>query len=284
MAGNIVPRADGQANLGRADKEFDTIYAKNLGGTLADKIAMKDSPAFTGTPTAPTAAEGTQSAQLATTAFVQAANAGKADKTELSEMERLIKQYIAEELANYLPLSGGAIMTGNFIGKVNDSGSLHILSGRANNSGGTCLLFGQDNTDGRAGGFELRASKGGKSVPFLGKADGTLTWNNNPVATTNKLSMPSINNAIAIDNNTITNGYTAPCDGWLTITVQSDSLGNTGRCVAYVDNVALLNQYLPASAWNTIFSIPAPKGAVLKAVPAEAHILSVRFAYAQSAT
>lgn len=70
MAGNIVPRSDGGSDVGTADKEWRRLYAKDLGGTVAGLYAKKNSPAFTGTPTAPTAAAGTNTAQIATTAFV----------------------------------------------------------------------------------------------------------------------------------------------------------------------------------------------------------------------
>ena len=70
MAGNLVPRTDGGADLGTASKEWDKVYAKELGGTLADIVAPLANPDFTGVPTAPTAASGTSTTQLATTKFV----------------------------------------------------------------------------------------------------------------------------------------------------------------------------------------------------------------------
>lgn len=69
MGRNIVPRADGDSSLGTASKEYAAIYAKELGGTLADKIAPLDSPVFRGVPSAPTAEPGTNTTQLATTAY-----------------------------------------------------------------------------------------------------------------------------------------------------------------------------------------------------------------------
>ena len=69
MGRNIVPRADGDSSLGTASKEYAAIYAKELGGTLADKIAPLDNPVFRGVPTAPTAEPGTNTTQLATTAY-----------------------------------------------------------------------------------------------------------------------------------------------------------------------------------------------------------------------
>lgn len=44
--------------------------------TLKNGKAAKDSPAFTGTPTAPTASDGTKTDQIATTKFVQNALSG----------------------------------------------------------------------------------------------------------------------------------------------------------------------------------------------------------------
>lgn len=73
MANNIVPRSDGGCNLGTPAKEFDKIYAKDIGGTLATKLAPLASPTLTGVPAAPTAAAGTSTTQIATTAFAAAA-------------------------------------------------------------------------------------------------------------------------------------------------------------------------------------------------------------------
>lgn len=41
MALNIVPRENGQQNLGTEDKQFGTVYAQNFGGGLAEKMDEK---------------------------------------------------------------------------------------------------------------------------------------------------------------------------------------------------------------------------------------------------
>lgn len=70
MAGNLVPRTDGGANLGTASKEWDKLYVKGLAGTIATLIAPLLNPNFKGIPTAPTAPGGTSTTQIATTKFV----------------------------------------------------------------------------------------------------------------------------------------------------------------------------------------------------------------------
>lgn len=83
---NIVPRATGEGSLGTNAKKWGDVYANNVHGSLdgnatsatndadgnniASTYAPKDSPAFTGNPTAPTQATNNNSTKLATTAFV----------------------------------------------------------------------------------------------------------------------------------------------------------------------------------------------------------------------
>ena len=66
--------------------------------TLESAKADKNSPSFTGTPTAPTASSSTNSTQIATTAFVQGliqgiqtALSGKADKNSPSFINKFFK-------------------------------------------------------------------------------------------------------------------------------------------------------------------------------------------------
>ena len=86
---NIVPRATGERSLGTNAKKWGDVYANNVHGALtgnatsatsatndadgndiASTYAPKNSPAFTGTPTAPTQAVNNSSTRLATTAYV----------------------------------------------------------------------------------------------------------------------------------------------------------------------------------------------------------------------
>ena len=257
MAGNIVPRADGHANLGRADKEFDTIYAKNLGGTLADKVAMKDSPAFIGTPTAPTAAEGTQTTQVATTEFVQTANAGKVDKTELTEMEQLIKQYIADELAKYLPLSGGAL-TGSTIKRAVDSSFLDLYGGTGWTSGGAAIsLNGKDRAGATAGAFGVRVNNGTASKEMWLKPDGTFTLDNKEIKTMAFPSKTIISVPLTFSAGSA--AYTAPANGYFMAMAKSTAATyailetNTTSGVRHRQNVTATGEYMS----NTI---PVKKG------------------------
>lgn len=103
MAGNLVPRTDGGSNLGTPQKEYGVIYAKDIGGTLADKLAKLNSPNFTGTPTAPTASAGTATTQIATTAFVDDAVIGKLTTHNTDTSAH------ADKFSQYLPLVGGTM-------------------------------------------------------------------------------------------------------------------------------------------------------------------------------
>lgn len=72
----FCPTSTACVNVGITGTAANTLitFPTSASGT----VALLNSPAFTGTPTAPTAAPGTNTTQLATTAFVQASAAGSA--------------------------------------------------------------------------------------------------------------------------------------------------------------------------------------------------------------
>ena len=84
MAGNIVPRANKTTDMGTSIKQWRKIYVSEIAGEAGDAIALKNSPALTGTPTAPTATEGNSTTQIATTAFVATAAANAASSAAAS--------------------------------------------------------------------------------------------------------------------------------------------------------------------------------------------------------
>ena len=70
MAVVVITQGTAQSFRANINANFATLDASVT--DLSNGKADKDSPAFTGVPTAPTAVAGTNTTQLATTAFVQA--------------------------------------------------------------------------------------------------------------------------------------------------------------------------------------------------------------------
>ena len=81
--------------------------------------------------------------------------------------------------ANAVPKSGGAVMTGDALGRNVNTGSLNLCGGYDSNSGGNILLYGNafssSNYQGAIGLYALTSSSVYKAM-FL-KPNGTWTWN-----------------------------------------------------------------------------------------------------------
>ena len=83
--------------------------------------------------------------------------------------------------AGAVPRSGGAVMTGTNIGRINDAGELILLGGDASSHGACLALRGQNVLNG--GTFNLCASTSSNSTArmLIGFPDGTLTWTGQPI-------------------------------------------------------------------------------------------------------
>jgi len=80
--------------------------------------------------------------------------------------------------ANAIPRSGGAVMSGNTLGRINDTSALFLNGGSEENSGGHIVLFGAYYgwTDGR-GAVRLNPSLSSTTYKFMYLApSGTWTW------------------------------------------------------------------------------------------------------------
>lgn len=158
--------------------------------------------------------------------YVEDTVGSKADKTELGDLEQLIKQYVADELVKYLPLSGGAMT-------------------------------------------------------------GSLILNGNPVATTNKLSMPSttvLNLAIpTLVSGDWVSGYTAPADGWVCINCYTLN-SNTANIIMATDGDNLWSRTPLRTLDNVALYLPVAKGDSVSFYTEDTSIVINRFMffYAQS--
>ena len=77
--------------------------------------------------------------------------------------------------ANAVPRSGGAVMTGTTLGRVDNSTYLNLSGGLNWNNGATVSLLGKD-TESNAGNILLHSNNGTQEKTMLLRPDGTWTW------------------------------------------------------------------------------------------------------------
>ena len=120
-----------------------------------------------------------------------------------------LRQLIAQELAKYLPLSGGtmtgAIFAGgddyNYLAVRNRNDRHLIISGGTNmQNGATVIMYGKDNAS-RPGYFELEAQDSEGYVILQGRPDGRLTWGSNVILTADMGSLIPAGTVIAFAGN-----------------------------------------------------------------------------------
>ncbi|WP_350316417.1 tail fiber protein [Pectobacterium aroidearum] len=175
-----------------ADVKTDAANKLNAHASVLDahpRYAPKDSPAFTGTPTAPTAASNSNNTQLATTAFVKAAvaalvNGSPAALDTLQELANALgndpnfSTTILNALAGKLSLTGGK-MSGRL-----ETNDIVKVTGRGTelpDSQGAFLCWNRINGEGRTDFVNHRGSGGG----------GFSFWNGNHEALSELASLNS---------------------------------------------------------------------------------------------
>ena len=188
----------GDANKKVKGSEIDTEF-----NAISDAIATKadkNSPTFTGTPTAPTAAAGNDSTQLATTAFVAALGALKApiasptftgtpaaptaaagtDTTQLATtafvQQEITANAVADGAITTVKLAADAVTSAKLAD--NAVGSEHIAANAVGSSEIAASAVGSSEiADNSVTADELNVSGDGTSGQFLSSdGDGSFSW------------------------------------------------------------------------------------------------------------
>ena len=107
------------------------------------------------------------------------------------------------DLDDYLPLAGGTMtgvikVSGYLAGNINNTSNVRIVGGTNASNGSALDLYGKDNST-YAGRFTIVANDGTNSKYFIGKPDGTLTWDGNNIAVGITVEIKSDN--ITVDGN-----------------------------------------------------------------------------------
>lgn len=180
--------------------------------------------------------------------------------------------------ANYFPLNGGRL-SGDIIFNKNAKGQLIISSGSGWSTGDATVYLENSNSE-TSGMFQIVAGNTGKFVSLRGTSDGTLTWCDHPVATTNKLSMPSGDSYIDIAVEGTGISFTAPTDGWVALI--GHQMAQNGSINASLPNGVFV-RYDAINGYATVF-YPLAKGCYTSAQIISGVFQMARFIYAQSST
>lgn len=125
------------------------------------------------------------------------------DVEALNENAFILDNEVQAIKDGYLPLKGGT-MIGDISYDANNpfviytkklANEIQVGVGTNVNDGGRFIAYGNARTDSYKGAFKLRASDGTNSKELLGSPDGSLIWNQNPVAVfeDGKLKFPNGN-------------------------------------------------------------------------------------------
>ena len=97
----------------------------------------------------------------------------------IQNVNETIKHIAMQE--DVIPRSGGAVLEGQEYKRTVDSSTLNIYGGNGYGHGAFLQLTGKDEVS--AGDFNIQAHDGTNSTILKGKANGTLTWNGQPIQT-----------------------------------------------------------------------------------------------------
>lgn len=148
-------------------------------------------------------------------------------------------QYLLNNFDNYLPLSGGTMtgtikVSGYLASNTNNTSNVRIVGGTSFSNGSALDLYGKDHST-SAGRFVLVANDGTNSKHFVGKPDGTLTWDGQPLLPVGIVQ--------AFAGTTIPNGWLL-CDG--------SAVSRTD----YADLYAVIGDTYGAGDGSTTFNVP----------------------------
>ena len=123
------------------------------------------------------------------------------DEQGLAHLLTKLDSKIADDLANYLPKSGGT-MTGGISTSVegilagkDDTVGLRISGGTGWNNGSSIVVYGKSH-DNYAGQFSIKAEDGTNNCVLNGRPDGVLEWGSKIVERVNTISIASDNGYI----------------------------------------------------------------------------------------
>ena len=227
MAGNLVPRTDGGSDLGTVSKEWGTLYARALGGSVAGLMSpfRKPSQAYA-------LSEMCLFPPLGFTFYLECTTAGTTGSTapvissptvggtvtDGSVVWTIRKSASTQDLTLYLPLAGGA-MIGEIIKRAVNDRLLEICGGINYEHGAFLDLFGEDFTE-NPNGFWLSCSLGAR---LIGKPDGTLIWNDNDLG----------GSAIVAKSLSGSNGYVKRANGEIIQWGLEYEVTSSGKTVQY---------------------------------------------------
>ena len=190
IRGSLIPSTDNTYDLGSSSKRFANVYASPRSGIHSHRI-NSDFTIFSGGLTDNDAStiwlyselySGVPSLQGA---FHIKAKLGSTVKTLQGKPDGTLtwdsKNVAMQE--DVVPRSGGAVISGDTLGRIDDTGLLFLNSGPGENDGGHIVLFGASyGWEGGRGTVRLNPALSSTTYKFMYlHPDGTWTWDGQPI-------------------------------------------------------------------------------------------------------
>lgn len=193
---DFVPSVSATINLGSSAAQWNNAYVKSLtvNGTAAGDILTHNASEFVDVTSAQTIAgdkdftgtTGTHDVIPATTDTYDLGSSAKeynnAYIKSLTVNGTAAGDILTYNASEFVPRSGGAVMTGN-LAKVNDTSIFSLLGSSAANGGALINLYGKNEGSSLQGAFLLQAydDTNAQYRYFIGYPDGTMTWFGQPI-------------------------------------------------------------------------------------------------------
>ena len=171
ITGDIIPNTDNSVDLGASSKNIKMVYTKGItiNGT---QFLPSDYIPRSGLSTVATSGSYNDLSNKPTI---------PTKTSDLTNDSGFLTSH--QDLSGYVPRSGGAVITGETLGRNVDDNNLRILGGSAWNTGAQLQLCGKNMSGGFGGTFTLYATLDEYNISVLqGTPSGTLTWNTKNIA------------------------------------------------------------------------------------------------------
>ena len=181
LAGSIVPSTDNAYDFGNSSHNFKIVYAKEVRHGLSSGSLVLSGGNGT-TNGANLVLYGTNRSDGFQGRFDLVAK-GSTDY-KLTGLPNGTLTWGSKNIAMYedvVPRSGGAVLEGQEYKRTVDNSTLNLYGGNGYSHGAFLQLTGKDDVG--TGDFNIQAHDGTNSTILNGKANGTLTWNGQPIQT-----------------------------------------------------------------------------------------------------
>ena len=161
-----------------------------------------------------------------------------------------------QDLSGYVPRSGGAVISGESIGKTNNTSRIMLCGGTDVNNGGSVTIYGKDSS---TGDVTIQANDGTNMHQLRLNSNGTATWDNKNLAMQEDV-VPRSGGAVMTGSSlgrSINNSHMVICGGtaWndgASLAVNSKRSSNAGMTEIYLSDTSTNKsmKLYPSGTWT----------------------------------